>query len=266
MNTSSPGLLLQRLRWALFRNSLRVVMGQSLPRVLTIFLCSGLIWGLLFYVSWMGFHELKTRWDIPLDISLMAKVFDLMFLALTVMLIFSTGIILYASLFTSPESQFLLSTPLPDDHIFAYKYQGAVAFSSWAFILLGSPILIAYGLEVGDGAPWYFYIVLPAFFLGFVLLPGSLGALCALLLVNLVPKRRKQILVLAIVLLFAGLALWGVRALVEASQSQFGTRTWFDSLVEEIRAVPDRLAPVQWIGLGLRAAALGEAADMGYYL
>ena len=64
---------------------------------------------------------------------------------------------------------------MPDDQVFAYKFQGAVAFSSWGFLLLGSPILIAYGLRIGDGAPWYFYAVLPLFFLGFVLLPGSIG-------------------------------------------------------------------------------------------
>ena len=44
--------------------------------------------------------------------------------------------------------------------MFAFKYQGAVAFSSWAFILLGSPILISYGLIL-DQAPWYFYLVMP---------------------------------------------------------------------------------------------------------
>ena len=34
----------------------------------------------------------------------------------------------------------------------------------------------------------------------------------------------------------------------------------------EITAVRERLVPVQWIGLGLKAAALGEPDDMLYYL
>ena len=37
-------------------------------RLLTILLCSVLIWGLLFALSWKGFHELKVRWDVPLDL------------------------------------------------------------------------------------------------------------------------------------------------------------------------------------------------------
>ena len=53
------------------------------------------------------------------------------------------------------------------DQVFAYKYQGAITFSSYAFILLGSPILLAYGWV--SGVPWLFYALLPLFFLGFVL-------------------------------------------------------------------------------------------------
>ena len=103
--------------------------------------------------------------------------FDFLFLALAVLLIFSGGIILYSSLFASPETAFLLGTPARADQVFAYKFQAAVAFSSWAFLLLGLPILIAYGLVFG--VPWCYYALLPVFFVGFLLLPGSVGALAA---------------------------------------------------------------------------------------
>src|SRR5262249_10278046 len=162
-------------------NSLRLLRERSILRIVTVLVCSLVIWGLLFGVSWKGFNELRVHWDVMLSGKLLTTVFDFMFLALTIMLTFSTAIILYSSLFASAESAFLLSMPIPEEYIFVYKYQSAVAFSSWAFVLLGSPILLAFGLEVDGGAPWLFYVVLPFFFLGFVLLPGSLGALCALL-------------------------------------------------------------------------------------
>ena len=213
-------VLFRRLRWQLLRNSMRVMMERALIRVVTILLCSLLIWGLLFVVSWMGFHELRVRWDFPLDGRFLEMVFDFLFLALTIMLTFSTAIILYSSLFSSPESWFLLAAPIADDRIFAYKYQGAVAFSSWAFVLLGSPILIAYGLEVGGGAPWYFYAVMPLFFLGFVFLPGSLGALCTLVLVNFLPRHRKQ----ALTIIFGG-ARPGARGLEHRHAARGGAKS-----------------------------------------
>src|SRR5206468_1546313 len=124
--------------------------------------------------------------------------------------------ILYSSLFASTETMFLLVTPLREDQIFAYKLQGAVGFSSWAFVLLASPILVGYGLVVdnGAGAPWYFFVLLPLFFLGFVLVPGSLGALVCLFLVRFMPQRRKQVLWLALVVAAVGLGSWTYRKLL----------------------------------------------------
>src|SRR5256885_1243897 len=74
-----------------------------------------------------------------------------------------------------------------------------------AFLLLGGPILIAFGLAYG--APWYFYLLLPLFFLGFILLPGAVGALLCLLIVNCFPRRKRQMVLLGILGLVL-LATW----------------------------------------------------------
>ncbi|MCI0681301.1 MAG: hypothetical protein L0Y71_04285 [Gemmataceae bacterium] len=253
------------LRWRLLRNSVGVMMRGSLLRALTILGCGALIWGMVFTASWFGFEELKSRWQVPLDQEIMTLIFSLMFFALTVLLIFSTGIILYASLFASPESAFLLSTPAADDRVFVYKFQGAVAFSSWGFLLLGSPVLIAYGLKVGTGAPWYFYVALPLFFLGFVLIPGAIGALICLVLVNCTPRHLKQILIGVSVAVIAVLLVWTALRLREVTQTA-ATRTWFDNLFAELAVFGGRLVPFQWIAAGLIATARGDIDKMAWHL
>ena len=70
------------------------------------------------------------------------------FLSISIMLFFSTGIITYTALFHSREGAFLLSTPATTDRIFAYKFAEAVGISSWGFFLLGSPLMVAYGITV----------------------------------------------------------------------------------------------------------------------
>jgi ABC-2 type transport system permease protein len=257
--------LFQWLRWRLLGNTLRVILRRGQVRVITILLCSLLIWASLFALGYFSFKELRVRFNLPLNGDLLVLVFDLMFVALTVLLVFSTGIILYSSLFQAPESSFLLSTPMRADQIFAYKFQGAVAFSSWAFILLGSPILIAYGLQVEYGAPWYFYAVLPLFFFGFVLLPGSLGALACLFLVNLIPKHRKQVLILFLLALALGLGFWVYRWLPSWSDL-FVTRDWLRQLLGEISLIRGPLMPAHWIAQGLQSAALGELENMFFHL
>jgi ABC-2 type transport system permease protein len=191
--------LFQGLRRLLLANAARGLLRGSGLRVATIFILSVMVWACVFAGSWWGLQFLR-QLALPQRLleDVIGTLLDLYFLSLAFMLLFSGGIILYGSLFASAESAFLLTTPAAADRIFAYKYQGALAFSSWAFVLLGSPILIAYGLLFQ--APWFFYALLPLFFLGFVLLPGSVGAFGCLLIVNAVPRQRKQALAVAIVL------------------------------------------------------------------
>src|SRR6266542_3554289 len=258
--------LFQWLRWRLLRNSLRVVLNQSFLRVLSILLCSAMIWGSLFALSYVGFHELKTRWSFPLDGQIIGMLFDVLFVALTVLLLFSTGLILYSSLFSAPETSFLLAGPITADRIFAYKFQGAVAFSSWAFVLLGTPILLAYGMLVGDGAPWYFYGLMPAFFLGFVLVPGSLGALLCLLLVNFLPRRRKQVFWVLGIAVVAILVWWISSRVLAPAQDAMLTRDWLNRILGDFSLLQGSVLPAHWVGQGLQAAALGEVGNMLYYL
>src|SRR5262245_26060811 len=200
----APGLVFARLRWQMLRNATRIMLGQSL-RPLTILLCSLVVWAFVFLVSYLGFRFLQLQ-GFPLAGGVVSLLFDLLFASLAALLVFSSGLILYSSLFNSSETAFLLSLPVSADQVFAFKFQGAVAFSSWAFVLLGSPILIAFGIV--DAAPWYFYALLPIYFLGFILIPGSLGGLFCLLVVNYIPQHRKQLLILAIVLVTVPAAWW----------------------------------------------------------
>jgi ABC-2 type transport system permease protein len=269
------GLLFQRLRWHLLRNSWRVLVGgrsgaSNWTRPLTILLCSVVVWVFVFGISWAGFWFLKSEVHLPPDGDIIGGVvLGLLFVALGLLLIFSTGLILYGSLFASAETAFLLSGPVAADQVFAYKFQGAVAFSSWAFLLLGGPILIAYGL-VCEG-PWYFYAFLPLFFLGFVLLPGSLGSLAALLLINFVPRRRKQavVLVAVAVVVAAGWWVWDAvqagRTLAEPSDTSH-QREAITRWLGRLSFVRSPLMPSHWVADGLRRAGQGRVGAAAYNL
>jgi ABC-2 type transport system permease protein len=263
----NQALLFQHLRWHLLRNSWRVLLGQSSMRPLTILLCSVVVWAFVFTVSLGGFRFLKVEVGLPLDGEIVGLLFDLLFLALGVLLIFSSSLILYGSLFTAPETAFLLSKPVAADQVFAYKFQGAIAFSSWAFLLLGGPILIAYGLMC-DG-PWYFYAFLPLYFLGFVLLPGSFGALMTLVLVNSVPRHRKQALALIVALLLALLGGWSYDVAREARPNEMAGREAREAvtrLLGRFNFTRSPLMPTHWVATGLRKTGRGDLGAASYYL
>ncbi len=262
----NQALLFQNLRITLLRNSWRAMVLQSSMRPLTIFMCSLVVWCFVFAISWGGFLFLQSTVNVPMTGEIVGVLLDLLFLSLAVLLVFSSGLILYSSLFASPETTFLLSSPVAADQVFAYKFQGAIAFSSWAFLLLGVPILIAYGI-VCD-ASWVFYSLLPLFLLGFVLLPGSLGGLAALLIVNYFPKRRKQVLAACLVGLVAALVVWIYR-MAQASSSEL----WRDEMREAVTRLlsyfqftQNPLAPSHWVSLGLVSIVRGKVSLALYYL
>jgi ABC-2 type transport system permease protein len=255
-------LLFLTLRLRVARNQLRSLMGGSLIQPVAILACSISIWAFVFFISFEGFSFMKQH-DLALTDRFVGLVLDLLFFSLGVFLVFSTGLILYGSLFTSAETAFLLSKPAAADQLFAYKFQGAVLFSSWAFLLLGGPILIAYGLVAV--APWYFYALLPLFFFGFVLLPGSLGALLCLLVVNYVPRQRKQVL-LGVVLVLSALVVAWVWQVVRHAPTETVDREALTRLVGWFSFARSALTPSHWISAGLRSTARADLGGAAYYL
>jgi ABC-2 type transport system permease protein len=171
------------------------------------------------------------------------------------MLVFSTGLVLYAGLFNGAETRFLLATPARADQIFAMKFQSAVAFSSWAFVVLGGPILIAYGIVFG--APWYFYVLLPVFVFGYVLLPGAAGALFCVLFVNFFPHRRKQALVAIVLVVVALFGFWLYRTMT-AVKAGLADRDKLQGLFDLFALTRGDLSPSDWMARGLLAVAGGE--------
>ena len=259
----SARFLFRRLRYRLLRNSAHVLFQQSALRVFTILAISVLVSGFVFGLSLEGFHFVR-QFGLPASGSVVGTIFDFLFLTLSVMLLFSTALILYSSLFASAEAQFLLRTPALADHIFAYKFEGAVVFSSWAFMLLGVPVLIAYGVIYG--APAFFYFLLPPFILGFVLLPGALGALVTLLVVNTIPKQRKQALVAAMLLVAAAVGFWLYRTFREAVRPDMANRDALHQLMGWFTFAQGPLVPSHWMRLGLQAGMLSQFGKAGFYL
>jgi ABC-2 type transport system permease protein len=255
----SQAALFRRLRWRLLVNSFRTLWDSSPIRPISILLCSLVVWLFIFFVSFEGFRFLQRDVRLPLGGEIVGTLFDVLFMLLGVLLIFSSGLVLYASLFGSPETAFLLSRPVRDDRVFAFKFQGALAFSSWAFLLLGAPLLVAYGLV--RGSPWEFYALLPLFFLGFILVPGSLGGMACLVIVNFLPKRRKQVLVIGALAIVGLLGAWGLELLRASRPENWGAES-VNVLLDRFEFARSRFAPTHWMARGLRAAGGRNPGDL----
>lgn len=243
-------------------NHLSEMKGAGLIRPIILVFCSLVIWFLLFGLSYLGFMFLKEQ-RLPLGGGIVGLLFDLLFLSLGALLALSSGMILYGGLFTSPETAFLLSKPLRDDHVFAYRFFEAMSFSSWAFVVLGSPILIAFG--VISHSSWFFFLTLPLFFIGYILIPGAIGAMACLILSSLLPRGKKALLILfAIVLVFT--MLFSLGRFFGSVRKDGLDREFVDATLRQFQFSRWPALPSYWISRGIRAAGNGDTAKAGYNL
>jgi ABC-2 type transport system permease protein len=251
---------LRHLRWCLTRNTVQSVLSGSRLRLSMILVCSAIFWLGLFGLFLGGFEFIGM--NDTLFNGIFEYLFSLFFLSILVMLFFSTGIITYTALFHSREGAFLLTTPATTDRIFAYKFAEAIGLSSWGFFLLGSPLMVAYGLTMK--APAAFYAMFLVYLISFVLMAGCLGAIAAILVANVFPRRQRLVLGIAVVGTLGVLAALGVR--IGTAPGEAMTSDWLGNVQERLAFSQNPLWPSRWMSAGLLAAARGEWSRAGYYL
>jgi ABC-2 type transport system permease protein len=247
--------LLWGLRYKIGRTHLRQLLSTARLRTalvvgLSLFFWIGLF--LLFYEGFTFIVDHVGQAGATYHAQTVRFVFHLFFASLNVMLVFSSGIILYTGLYNSPETQYLLSLPLRAERIVLYKFQEAVFFSSWGFFLLASPIMIAYGIVTE--APWYYYLLLVPLIISFVYIPCGIGAICCLLVIHKLPNLRKIIVAGALlaVVAVAGPLIWRT---VSGPQSRLFGSEWFQETLYRFRFTQQEWLPSTWLTNGLLEAA-----------
>ena len=250
-----------RLRSKMLQSMAQVALSRSRVQLVSIAGASIVLWLGLFCFFFEGFqfihHGLTHE---GLRTQLIHAVFNVFFLTLTVMLFFSAAIILFGALYRSDEAAFLLSTPVRRGRIVLYKFQETVFFSCWGFVLLGSPMLLAYGIVAGS--PWYYYVLLAPFVLAFVMVPAGLGAIACLAAVRLVPKVRVHALAVLVALVLAGGAGFGWRVLAYQNRDMM-TSSWFQDVLARLEFSEQRLLPSWWLSSGLLEAAHPVTSEDG---
>ncbi len=224
---------------------------------------SGLLWAGLFWLFLDGFRFLRNTIPGDLHDETVRIVFGMFFVTMMVMLTFSSAIILYSSLFRAPDIPFLLTIPARVERIFLHKFQEAVLFSSWAFLLLGSPMLLAYGIV--SGAPSYYYVMLVPFLAAFTYIPAAVGAVFCLVVVRRLPRRRVLLLVTLVAAAVAVAVSIGWSLTVNLNRNLL-TPGWFREILDRLRFTEHRLLPSWWLSSGLLEAAQAQWSESVLFL
>ena len=241
-----------RMRSRVFATLVHQTVSHARLRFSLIAGLSAFLWAVLFLMFLEGFVFLKNTVPSDLHDETVRVVFGVFFATMMLMLTFSSGIILYSSLFKAPDVAFLLTLPVRVQRIFVHKFQEAILFSSWAFILLGSPMLLAYGIVAE--APSYYYVLLLPFLVTFTYIPAGIGAICCMVIVRHLPSGRVLLLgtLLAVALAVIVSIGWSVTG---AFSRNLLTPMWFREMLDRLKFTEHRFLPSWWLSSGLLEAA-----------
>ncbi|MBI5358954.1 MAG: hypothetical protein HZA48_00045 [Planctomycetes bacterium] len=253
--------ILKRLKQTELRHRWEQFASESWIKVFAITALAAICWMILYGLFYNGFKFIAKFPDM--QNWLLDHVFSLFFLALTVMLAFSNGIICYSALYRSSEVKFLISQPLKTENIFLYKLLESLAFSSWAFLFIAVPLLVAYGYT--NGLPWHFYAVMLFYFSSFVFIPAAAGAIASMIIVTFFPRKKKQILMLALFLLTGIILLLLSGVIGLRSTTNPYSEMWVKKVMDKLSFSRNPFFPSYWLAQGMLDTANGKAASAGFY-
>jgi ABC-2 type transport system permease protein len=194
---------------------------------------------------------------------LVDRMLYMFFAFLFVMLAFSNMVIGYSAIFKGQETQWMLTLPVRHTDVFRCKLIETALLSSWAFLFLSAPMLLAYGQSQQVNV--LFYVKAFLLFIPFIVIPASLGLLVILLAVRFMQRRLFQwtLAVSGVLAIVAGLILMQPSDINQVSQIQsYGV---VQKLLENSRLAVQPFWPSAWVTRGVIAWGEGQESQGMFY-
>jgi len=218
-----------------------------------------LIWAALFFLLNVVLRQIS-GWGLVVTVA-DEHLFVHFFLVLAIMLAFSNAILTFTSLYGKDEAGHLLSMPLRARHVVLVKWFEGILLSSWSFMLLGIPLMLA----VANNAevPWTYYPLFLGHFFGFVAIPACIGLLAAWGVAMWAPRRPISLAISIGFLILLVAVYW----LSSISRDAFESNDrWLRTILEHIGKAKQPLLPSTWTAKGISYAMAGQVRDSLFYM
>lgn len=152
----------------------------------------------LFFVSCKVITYFHSQNELGIILSL--KIFQMSWIILFAMLVFSCMVSAVSSLFLSQDNEIIFAAPVDPAEIYFMRYITTSFYTSWMMIAFSLPIFAAYGQVFQVGI--YYWPLIIAAVLATAATATCLGMLVTIFLVNIFPARRTKDIVLYLSLCF----------------------------------------------------------------
>ncbi len=188
-----------------FRSFLRNISAGVRKRWLETLVPLAIITGLLvggYKLLYLGANFLIRQGEI--GILLLDRFFYLGWSIIFYLLILSNILTAMSTLYRSPEVSFLMTKPVSYRQLFNAKLFENLLYSSWAILMLGIPLSLAYG-QVKSLSFYKIALFLPLGLLPFLLIAAAMGMSLIMVIVKLSKYFRMRSIFIALGVIFAGL-------------------------------------------------------------
>jgi ABC-2 type transport system permease protein len=200
----------------------------------------------LFFVFYAGFVFLNEIGGV--GVMIINRLFALFYFGLGILLILSSVITSYSTLYQSPEMAYLVLRPLHIRDIITYKYIETFVMSSWAFFFIIVPFVAAY--SVFEKLSLLFALWTLVFSVPFALICCALGTLITFLIVRFLPRGRT---LFVLVTAFLGVVSWALLRAVQGVLLESGTdhMLLLSKLIPGFQLTSHPLWPSYWVTEGM---------------
>ena len=241
------------------RNALDQQLRDAPGRTFLVVVLLVAIWGALYLLLWQVLHHVHA-WGL-VGVVADQTLFVHFFLVLAVMLAFSNAILTFSTLYGRDEPAYLLAMPLHARSVVLVKWLEGIVLSSWSFLLLGIPLMLA----VAHSGPveWYYYPLFLGHFLGFVTIPACAGLLAAWAVAMWLPRRPMAVAIAVVTLLLLAVIYWLTSVSDRALES---SEEWLRALFRQIGIIEQPLLPSTWTAKGIVGAMREDVRSSVFYL
>ena len=270
-DATTTGGQLRTLLWTklrMTRHWVASVRDQSKLKVGFVSISAVLLWAGAFFFS-LGIFFLFDRFGeqifgdnggVNITDVVLNRMLSVMALVIFVMLIVSNVLVSFATLYRAREVAYLIQAPLSPIVFFLGRFVECLSFSSWGLLFLGSPVMVAYGIqrEVQPG----FYVALLVLFVPFVTIPAAIGSTITMGLVRVFSglKRPAIVAVALIGVAFLFLFFRGRGANPDLSQAET-----VQAIVAAMGQTQTPLLPSHWFATAVLQAAVGHINVTAFY-
>jgi len=163
----------------------------------------------LYLVCVNTIHYFHSQNELGVILSL--KIFQMAWIMVFTMLIFSNMVSGVSALFLSKDNEIIFAAPTSLNELYLTRYITTTIFTSWMMIIFSLPVFGAFG-QVFETGPLYYLLLLPTVIV-IAAIASGIGLLFTIILVNVFPARRTKDIVVYLSLLFGILLYLVIRLL-----------------------------------------------------